>query len=195
MFKTWNDVFVPEVLVQKIHSLGPGRIMDSLVHQIVFKKKRRPVKIYSCNKCGEIYIPNKSTEEISFCEQCSSWDMCCRVDFKFSLPVPFYSNQSKQFDLEKIYIELQNAFIYYYKEKPTDQKFINCGWKEGIVYCKFLGGEECTGFDPRSCMIKSAILCPYLWDFSFNWSEKKDEDIENTDHLTPILRKIYEPSI
>lgn len=184
-YPTWEEVNVPSGLVDYIRHSLVSRFLDLLIHQIVIRNRRRPVRIYTCNECGYAHIPDRSTEEISSCVECSNWEMSSVADLKFTKSVPHYS--SKAIDLAIVFSSLEKNFQYYFEESSED--LIQCGWDDSMTYCQFLGGERVSTPNTRLSVLKAAVLCPYLWDFRFDWRSKKDEIID-VEHLTPIINRL-----
>lgn len=176
---TWKDMSIPGMLVYSIKTLPACYMIDSLVFQLVYRNRRRPLRTYFCNKCGHVHRPERSSEEISGCPKCESLLVHCSVQWRWSREVPSYSRKTGH-KFDNIYEAMFHNYVVYFKATPPPN-FFDCGWGDNHLYAQFAGGELVTGDSPRLCIAKAAILCPYLWDK------------EAADQLSPILHTYCNP--
>ena len=179
-FPSWHDVAMPLTLIESVKRLPPCYFLDSLVHQLVMGNKRKPQYTYTCDTCGCSHRPEKATDEVVHCPECDGQQMRCAASWRFTKEIQPFS-RSSYVSLAKLISSMRGNFICYFGEMP---KYMNCGWDvSGGLYCQFQGGELVCDTTPRLCIVKAAILCPYLWNNSFN----DKTDTIHGEHLAPIL--------
>lgn len=180
-YPTWSDVSVPEDLLNSLKKIS-GVTLDYLVHQMVFRNKRRTIHRYTCYTCRKSFEPNRASEEISACSDCNGTKLTAYPDFRFLKPPNIaFSNKMLETTIHK----MEDNFAYYFNKEPTN--IFDCGWEDGKSYCIFKGGEKAYSLNPRLSVLKASILCPYLWNNRFDWNEKKGNNTKNVNHLSPIL--------
>jgi ribosomal protein L37AE/L43A len=189
-FPTWNDVCVPADVADSIRHLPPCYLLDSLIHQLVFRKKRKPQYTYSCAVCTHKWKPERSNEEITSCPACNRYLINCAAQLRFSKQIPGYTKRSSL--LDSVVEEIPNLFNFYFdRDLQDNERLIDVGWEEnGMVYAQLLGGEKIRDYSPRMSLIKAIALCPYLWDNGFSWNELESEsknDQINVEHIGPFL--------
>lgn len=181
MKPTWEDVGVPLTVVNSIKRLPACYFLDSLVYQLVYRNKRRATYIYYCDNCGKGYKPDRASEEITDCVECGCKKMRCAGTWRWGKDIPHYSRSF--YNLNYLISAMQSNYHYYHAKTIE----LDCGWKTTKLYCQFSDGELATSLSPRICLIKAAILSPFLWDMSFNWTEMPNCDKINTDLISPIF--------
>lgn len=179
---TWGDVKIPIVLVDFIKGTKPCYFLDSLVHQFVFRNKRKAYYTYLCSRCGYAHRPERALEEIACCPNCNSVDIHGSPQLRWSKEIPRYS-RSLNYNPTSICLTMAHNYTTHFRR--SDDSGFTCGWKYGTPYAQFPGGDMAFDNSPRLSIIKAAVLAPYLWDMSFNWGNQ--DDTMNTEHLTPIL--------
>lgn len=189
MFPSWNDVFVPIEIVNSIKTLPACFLLESLIHQLVFRKKRRPLYTYTCQYCTHKWKPERYTEEVTCCPQCNAYLITCNTKLRFSAPIPKYNSRLSL--LDEIIDQVPLLFRFYFdRDVNENEKLIDVGWENDKVYAQFLGGEKVYEFSPKLCLIKAIILSPYLWDNGFSWdaleSTSKNDKI-TVEHISPFL--------
>jgi hypothetical protein len=186
-YPSWEDVCVPSELVYSIKTLqGPSPLLDSLIFQLVSRNIRRPNFTYHCGNCGYAWRPERTSEEVTYCLNCSSKKLHSSASLRFNKEVPRYSARN---NLSVVLSNFENSYIRYFKIAP--EKLVDCGWTDfPNVYCQAAGGEMITDRSPRLCILKSLICCPFLWDFSFDWNEFPNFAIMGVDHIGPILSNL-----
>lgn len=183
-YPTWADVYVPQVLVNSIKTMPPCYLLDSLVHQLIYRNQRRATYIYHCGVCGYPFRPERNSEEISGCLSCNSAQVSATTQMRFSKEVLPYSKRTRL--LPDVLDNWKTRYIHYFRAHPG-YIWLDCGWEEFNVYAQLRGGERIIDTSPRLCLIKAAILCPYLWDGEFDWNSLTKRDISKFEHLAPIL--------
>ncbi len=191
MLKTpsWGDVNVPSSLVNSIKAAtlySQSSLMDSLIHQFIFRNRRRPSYHYTCSACQYHWRSERSTEEVGSCPSCPSNVITSVVVLRFGKEVPAYT---KRASFDDVLNQLKQNYLYYFGTIP--EPFADVGWQRnfpyGEVYSQFVGGERISEGSVRMCLAKAAILNPFLWDRSFDWSQDRGVDKMNVDHISPIL--------
>ena len=189
---SWADVSIPQSIVYSVNELPPCYFMDSLVHQLVYRHKRKPQFTYTCQRCGFAYRPEQSSEEIACCQRCSSMLLRVVSNWRWGKEVPCYSRKNTH-KLQGIIGAMRDLYITYFGTPAAT--IINCGWEDDYGYCQFSGGDKVYDRSVRMCIVKSAVLCPYIWDMSFDWSQPPHEDTVNTEHISPILNNYCHSSL
>lgn len=184
-FPTWEELQIPFDLIYEIKKAQPCYFIDSLIHQMIFREKRKFFYSYECLQCSEIYPTEKESEEIGCCENCESRMLKTnKIEYKFSKKVVEFSR--KPYELDSLFNMMQKNYLYYFNEAPKEN-FFDCGWEGPYPYARFCNGEKIVDNNIRIVIIKSAILCPFLWDDRFNWQEPKDANKVKVNHFTPII--------
>lgn len=181
---SWEDVHVPSELIYSIKILqGPATILDTLISQLVNRNLRRPAFVYQCGHCGYSWRPARSSEEVTYCINCSSKRLQTTASLRFSKDVSRYSARG---NLRSVLSNFEANYTRYFGVHP--EKPIDCGWTVfPNVYCQATGGEMIIDKSPRLCILKSLICCPFLWDFSFDWNGMPNFATLGADHIGPIL--------
>lgn len=188
---TWEDMGVPLELVNSIKTLPPCYLLDSLVYQLVYRHNRKPVFSFQCMRCSAIHRPERSSEDITECEQCGNTTLRCSGTMRWSREVPSYSRKNGSGSLEslitKMYDNYDDYFVFTGRHKGSFRDWLDCGWNTHNfnLYAQFIGGEKVETTSPRLCIIKAAILCPYLWDTKFDWNGNENQDTIRP--ISPIL--------
>lgn len=184
-FPSWTDVGIPLEFINMVKKLPPCHFLDILVHHLVYRKNWTIHYIYHCAQCRYIYRPEKSSEEVVQCLNCKGQQLYCVPHLQSSRMVLQYSQKTSNrlFDIIDI---MTHRFMCYFSTPPSS---LNCGWdtEEATLYCQFPGGDIIRDISPRQCIIKAAILCPYLWN-NFNWDN--DNGTESINHFSPILNTL-----
>lgn len=187
---TWEDVSIPDSVVNSIKPLAGCYYLDSLLHQFVYRYKRKPQHTYACRQCGFCYKPDRSSEEIACCPICQCGRMRVTSVWRWGKEVPPYTRTNR--DLNEIIDKMSVNYISYFGTAPTP--IINCGWASDCVYCQFKGGNLVRDYSSRLCFAKAAILCPYLWDTKFDWNLPKTMDTISIEHFSPIANNYCHPA-
>jgi DNA-directed RNA polymerase subunit RPC12/RpoP len=189
MYPTWSDVGVPQQLVDYIKELPPGGFLDSLVHQFVYRGTRRPSYLYRCARCGYKYRPERALEEIACCPQCQNTLLTRSSRVSWFREVNYYSRSDHR--IPTIINIVYNSYRYYFGEWITSV-VEDCGWNEedDLVHFKFFGGERFEDVSPKMCLLKAAVLCPYLWDTTFNWNVPRGDDCVHVEVLGPLFSSL-----
>ena len=189
-YPSWEDVGIPLLLVNSIKTLPPCYMLDSLVHQLAFRGKRRPQYVYRCDRCGNQWRPERNSEEVTSCPKCGSYQVCCTPQLRFGKEIPSYTKRIHH--LNEVIRNVLINYVSYFKVEPPE-KLVDVGWGELNVYAQFLGGERVVEISPKLCLYRAVILCPYLWDNSFDWTEDSRTDTLNVEHICPILHNFCHP--
>lgn len=169
-YPSWQDVGIPISLVKHIKDMGASQVLDALVHQVVFRNKRKTYFDYICASCGYTYKSPKTSEEINTCRKCG-WHVITQLPIpRWGIDVPSYC---RRFDLLKVINMMhENHFQRFDTKKDFD-----CGWGARMTHVTFPGGDKVILPNIRLTIIKAAILCPYLW--------------ESIDHLSSLLNTLH----
>lgn len=186
----WKDVGIPNVIVQAVRKIPASFLLDCLVHQMVYHNYKKIIPSYNCEICGHIYVPTRSTEEISHCQNnsCQSKRVKCYQTLKLSgeRKIPFYSRGSK-FLLSMIK-QMNTNFSVYFKSYP--ERDIDWEWHDNNFHVAFAGGDTAQDPIPRVALSKAAILTPYLWDSFFDWKNSSPCDKADQRHISHIINQL-----
>jgi hypothetical protein len=160
-FPTWQEIGVPEKVVKTIQELPYSTATDSLIHLIVFQNKQKIRYLYLCPDCGNNAEPRGNNEEVQVCEFCSKKNMLCSVGYSFSKSFSRYSKIP--LDVLK---KIQDLLF-----KKGKSGFPELGWQNNLCYCKMPGGDPVYDENPSIAIVKSSILCPWLWEDVEYYSE------------------------
>lgn len=182
---SWQEVGIPQIMVDHIKQLKPGFAFDSLVHQVVFQNNKKLFVSYNCDICGHKFSPTKTTDEVSNCVSCYSKRVRCIQSLKFNkgTKLPTYSRKGSY--LSTLFAQMSENFSNYFKAFP--ERNLDWEWHGDLYHVAFAGGETATGSMPRTAVAKAALLTPYLWDTTFDWKNLTQNDKVETHFITSLL--------
>ena len=168
--KSWKDVGVPAACVDYVKGpLCTFEFLNFLEKMLVKNVPVREPFSYSCDNCGHIYRPGKSTDNVACCVECGCYRIRGRKDVRLSKSSqnPMLSHHS----VKSIFGNMGTNYVCYHQKQPRSPDI-------GIhdqdrFYCQFDGGEMVIESNPKISVIKAAILCPYLWDSKFDFGNGK----------------------
>lgn len=188
-YPTWQDVAIPLTLVNSIKGLRECYALDAMVYQLVVHARRKPALSYHCLHCNFINKPDRNSEDVFDCASCGNRTFKVSAKWRWRKDIPYYCRFAPipihQEVISFLEIMTEN-YTKYFSGQP--ECIVDCGWdtKTTSVYAQFLGGEKVVEQSPRLCLVKAALLCPYLWDAKFDWHNDGNNNII-TSHLTPIF--------
>ena len=174
MYPTWNDVGVPEIIVNCLKKGHPqlNSALDFLVTQLVYGKPKTPIFLYTCHACHYRYSPNRASEEYTTCHNCQGHLIGCYPHCKF-----------KDINIVRVndlVAEMRKLYVQRFREPIAE--IVDCGWGESGTYAKFAGGDMVLG-PPRQCLMRAALACPYVWEPLFT----KDDAGERLPHILSVF--------
>lgn len=179
---TWRDVGMPLGLINSIKEASSTGLIAFLVDDRVYHKENKICYIYRCSDCGHRKSIMRQYEDYASCEKCTSsyvhgspyWKEN-RIGSTMSLdPLDIITNMTKNY--------------YQYLCEYNDNSFNIC-WENGKFYAFFLSGEKVGDYHPSSTIAKAAILCPFLWDATFNWQDSIRNDRDRHLHITHLIKQ------
>lgn len=190
IYPTWEEVGVPSLIVNSIKDASPCPLLDNLIYQLVFKNSRKPQLTFTCDNCGDQFR-GKQHDNIAECVSCGSSLIHCNANLKFGKEIPQWTNHAKHsmMKISDLLSQMNSNHLLWMlarKKRINHPYSVNCGWKNDIPYCQFSGGDKVEDNSPRLCVIKAAIVCPWLWDIATDWREEYRDKIFG-DHLSPII--------
>jgi hypothetical protein len=169
-YPTWQEVGMSVSVVNLLKRITPTSVPIKLINQLILNKPKKSSLTYECTKCGYRHFTFKMYEEYSQCERCFSRLICCYAKTAIKKTHEGYEDLANKIDEIVLAMKCNHSF---YTNAHLDDKIIDCGWAGDKVYCKFAGGEMVRGNLPKFCIIKAALLCPYLWDLAkFNQKQE-----------------------
>lgn len=182
---SWEGEGIPDALIKLIKASGPSYFLDVLVHHFVFRNRYRIYKTFYCSNCHYSKSVERYHDEVTYCYSCGSQLLYCTQTIDFPKKVLNYSrtNEVSLFDIVE---QMDNNFIILLKRHLFSQ--FSCGMlSDGRTYCKFPFGMTVVDSLQRVCLLKAAILCPYLWKSMNEWCE-----IERNcnQHFSPLIRAV-----
>lgn len=170
MSPSWQDIEVPTYIVEHIKSSNDLLFLDRLLNIFVFKTAPKIKFTYECLNCGKTYRPERNSEMLHGCHHCGFLHVIChRVCPNGDRYIYLESNFSYN-KISNIIKTMAVNYINFYDKNPGC--IIDCGFNQDdnnkySTYSEFKEGEKICGVSPRINLIKSAILCPYLWKDKF----------------------------
>lgn len=184
VYPQWSDVGIPASLQDAMIQLEHGPLLTLLVEERVFHTENKTNFIYTCGACGWHHIVNRSYEAYDECQKCHA---------KQIKAVPFWKNSkdtvkpTHRSELVSYKIAEQMGVNYRTYFNVRDSLVLELYWNQFGFNAKFKGGTgTVVATSPYVAIAKAAILCPYLWDSSFNWKigRKTDKTADcNITHL------------
>lgn len=170
IYPSWDDVGVPALVLKCLKRLRQGPVLDDLLHCVVFRNRRRVYHTWECSCCGHAYTAIRQHEEYRECEACVSTLISCSTAIAWAKNPPAHL----RFTLSQTANLVAQMSRNHLNEFGDSGVVVDCGWGVRGVYCQFQGGDLVKDKSPRLALLRSAILCPYLWlpsdDPLDNWS-------------------------
>lgn len=180
-YPSWDDVGIPAFVVNCIKDMPASGTLDVLIHQMVFRHRRKPQFTYWCDGCTFRYIPQRQHEEYAACGNCGGQKLRCEATMRFPPDtVPGYSRSYTRFN--SLLRQMSDNHIITFGDPA--ERVIDCGWRDEMLYSRFEGGIEVEGDKPRLCLMKSALLVPYLWDIA------KADEPTGGDHFSQVFAQL-----
>jgi DNA-directed RNA polymerase subunit RPC12/RpoP len=185
-YPTWQQVDIPKSFVDLIAKTSNGLIINYLLSDRVFRSENKIMYNYQCIRCGQNRNEIRQYEDFSSCEK-------CRTDLVVGYP--YWKDSKNTVRIKTESSEIVNFMLFnyrkYFNENISEDKFFSIYWKNNRFICKFAGGDEILDSSSVNAVAKAAILCPYLWDSSFNWKHL----IKNEHGEISISNLIYQWAI
>ena len=187
-YPTWSDVGVPVVMADSIKAMKPCFLLDSLVYQVVFHNIKRMQLLYSCDVCSRTYVPERNSEEVVDCGFCGNRSIHATQSLRFDKEkIPSYS-RTDYCSLFEIIRTMDENYSRYFKLR-RQRNSLDWDWENRQYKIQFLGGEAACGSTPRITVVKAALLCPYLWDSLYNWSNDTQRDKTEQKHISHFINQ------
>ena len=188
---SWAECGIPKVVADHLRVMKPGFAFDTLVYQTVFHYHKRLYLSYTCDECGHIHTPSKTTDEVSQCPACYNKRVRCVQSLKFNTKskVPMYSRKGQYMQI--IVQTMNENFSYYFKQYPD--RNVDWEWQNGMFHVAFAGGETASDALPRVAVARAALMTPYLWDTRFDWKTYTFVDKVDTHFITNLLGHLQPP--
>jgi len=213
-YPTWEDVGIPRIMVNAVHALPAGGVLDYLVLNRVFRFNVRAQYVYQCTKCGYDKRMGRHYEDYSCCEKCGS-NMICSTAYWRMGKDKMEAYSQKENLAAKVIQQMPIVYSQYFRDHPPDE-FIKCEWEwdtgevqvpkpipaygrydssnaeEGfkpppLFAVQFCCGERVVTASQVYSICKAAVLCPFLWDDCFDWKHLIPKDQGRENHLLPLL--------
>lgn len=188
---TWRDVNVPPHVVNLIRRAKAGPALDRMVYELVYHCTRRVTYTYVCAGCRYSHTPNKITEDYPHCIRCGRKQLKCIGGWKNS--ADRISSYSSNIRAANELIGQMRSNIGLYTNQYTETGHFTCGVTASPhgFFAQFTSGTAATARSPAAAVAKAAILCPFLWDRKFNWSQEDPSYYEETALLyAPLINRL-----
>lgn len=164
------------------------------------KKLNRYHEEYSiCEKCGKSTITcsvswrfGKNNDYIEYTTREDGASLVIRqmmenyvTYFKESPPDDFLKSEWL-IDRRQVNVPKKRNPYGIWEDDKIEDKYVSKSSKP-IYFSRFCCGEECRGDNQNLTIIKSALMCPFIWDDCFDWKNGFKKDTSQQFHITPIL--------
>lgn len=181
---TWDSVKMIPSLITYISKIINQDMLRRFVAHKVLHKKIKVVNNFICNNCGYCYTTKRLHEDYSKCEKCKSQIITMS-------PSIMGLDIKKTSELTDIVPYMQRNCEVYFKNNWSceNDEFLTIKYKPQIpcFSAKFIVGDEACDNSIQNVIYKAALLCPFLWDKTFDWQLLYKKTSENGDHLTPLF--------
>ena len=212
-YPTWEQVGIPSLLVGFIRRLRPGKVVDYLVTNRIFRFHIRPQYVYQCQSCGNTKRVSRNWEDYSVCENCESGMVSSSANWRMGKDaMKSYSDGSH---CNAVVQQMAEIYGTYFRDYPPEN-FLDCDWivdrdalklpKESehaygqhqpdddfippqmpLFAAQFCCGDRVVHNSQDFAIVLAALLCPFLWDDRFDWKHKVLRDQGKSTHIAPLL--------
>lgn len=201
LLPSWNDVNIPQFIVDNIRNNYSNHLINYLVLNRVFRFEIKPQYNYWCRNCDYRKQNVRAYEEYGTCENCGSQDFLSANPI-WRMGKDRASNVNEGL-VPRILHKMEENYKIYFNQKEIPDNFVEMQWlygtttedvpedEEKIIYskakAKFSHGEEIEAETQSQAVAKAAILCPFLWDELFDWKFGVPKDKGRETHILPLL--------
>ncbi len=213
-YPTWKDVGMPLSFLNYIRLLPAGEIIDYLLLNRVFRYHIRSQYVYMCDECRHVKKLSRNWEDYSQCERCSSGLISSSANWRMGKDkMKSYSKHESH--VRTIVREMTEVYGTYFRDYPPDN-FLECDWEVDrdtlqlpngqekafgryqqqedfipnslpMFSVKFCCGDKVTSPDQTLAICHAALLCPFLWDDTYDWKYKMPRETNQATHILPLI--------
>lgn len=185
---TWQDVGISQYFLDILRSLKPGDFLDCAIAMYVFDHNPKLNIKYACSGCGYSKTLQRIHEDYPCCVKCGNSTIYATPLIAYK---EFMSYSDGEVEISKIITALHKKYRSYYNVMPDKDSFINFNIdflnNNSIYTAQFLSGEQVTANSLSFAICKAAILCPFIWDNTYDWKScSKKEPMKQT-HISNLL--------
>jgi len=169
LFKSgWEKIDAPNWLPEYIYGLNDTIRLGMLYRSLVMREPGYTSLVYNCQSCSFVFSSTKINEEIAGCQSCGSPHLVSCV--KRPSPKP-YEGKTKDL-INHLLNQLINLRSLYTGKIPNIE-IRDFGFTKTGCYFQITGGDSirAEGTSLKNAAFKAALMCPFLWDFDFNWEK------------------------
>lgn len=187
----WKDVGLPPGFVAILKGLSDFHSLESLVYDRIMHHGRTLQYTYHCGVCGHVHRAKRVTDDYGQCgnNRCRSRAIRGVPSLKpMSRTSPPGACMTDDF-AQKVIEAMRVNYDLYFGQKFQPQELVQFRY-ESSFRAQFLGGEETCAGAISVCIIRAALLVPFVWDTRFDWRDHRRR--VRPGPLVPTLAELVE---